>query len=178
MRHQRDSVLGFSFVLPQIRQPPPAADSGLGGGKLGVCWRKIYQPKHCGFRAASERGLPSKCCRASRSPRRRSPKPGQASLSAAPATSPQAACRPWTGISRRPPSSRNWSRRSAGVLHPEARDELRSVALWYNEQRPGLGAEFGSSGRGPGTDREQSEFVPAWPGVKSACDEFRCDFFS
>jgi UvrD-like helicase family protein len=27
-------------------------------------------------------------------------------------------------------------------LHPEARSELRSAALWYDEQRPGLGDEF------------------------------------
>ena len=27
-------------------------------------------------------------------------------------------------------------------LHPEARAELRSAALWYDEQRPGLGDEF------------------------------------
>ena len=27
-------------------------------------------------------------------------------------------------------------------LHPEARAELRSAALWYDEQRPGLGDDF------------------------------------
>lgn len=27
-------------------------------------------------------------------------------------------------------------------LHPEARVELRSAALWYDERRPGLGDEF------------------------------------
>lgn len=27
-------------------------------------------------------------------------------------------------------------------LHPEARLELRSAALWYDEQTPGLGARF------------------------------------
>ena len=27
-------------------------------------------------------------------------------------------------------------------LHPEARAELRSAALWYEERRPGLGDEF------------------------------------
>lgn len=27
-------------------------------------------------------------------------------------------------------------------LHPEARAELRSAALWYDERRPGLGDEF------------------------------------
>jgi hypothetical protein len=27
-------------------------------------------------------------------------------------------------------------------LHPEARAELRRAALWYDEQRPGLGDEF------------------------------------
>jgi hypothetical protein len=28
------------------------------------------------------------------------------------------------------------------VVHPEARDELRSAALWYDERRPGLGTEL------------------------------------
>ena len=28
------------------------------------------------------------------------------------------------------------------ALHPEARTELRSAALWYDEQQPGLGDEF------------------------------------
>ena len=28
------------------------------------------------------------------------------------------------------------------VLHPEARKELRSAALWYDERRAGLGTEF------------------------------------
>lgn len=28
------------------------------------------------------------------------------------------------------------------VLHPEARAELRSAALWYEERRDGLGGEF------------------------------------
>ena len=27
-------------------------------------------------------------------------------------------------------------------LHPDARAELRSAALWYDERRPGLGDEF------------------------------------
>jgi hypothetical protein len=27
-------------------------------------------------------------------------------------------------------------------LHPEARAELRSAALWYDERQPGLGDEF------------------------------------
>jgi hypothetical protein len=27
-------------------------------------------------------------------------------------------------------------------LHPDARTELRSAALWYEEQRDGLGGEF------------------------------------
>ena len=30
----------------------------------------------------------------------------------------------------------------AADLHPEARAELRLHALWYDEQRPGLGDEF------------------------------------
>jgi toxin ParE1/3/4 len=28
------------------------------------------------------------------------------------------------------------------VLHPEATVEIRSTALWYDEQKPGLGDEF------------------------------------
>jgi hypothetical protein len=27
-------------------------------------------------------------------------------------------------------------------LHPEARGEVRAAALWYEEQRPGLGDRF------------------------------------
>ena len=28
------------------------------------------------------------------------------------------------------------------VLHPEARQELRAAAIWYDDQREGLGDEF------------------------------------
>jgi plasmid stabilization system protein ParE len=52
-------------------------------------------------------------------------------------------------------------------LHPEARAELRSAALWYDERRPGLGDEFIAEvsaafdriGKGP-------ESYPAWPGTR------------
>jgi toxin ParE1/3/4 len=53
-------------------------------------------------------------------------------------------------------------------LHPEARAELRSAALWYDEQRPGLGDEFITEisaalqrvGDGP-------ESYPGWPGTRA-----------
>jgi len=51
-------------------------------------------------------------------------------------------------------------------LHPEARDELRSGALWYEEQRAGLGDDFvaeinATLDRIAGAPRS----VPLWPGV-------------
>ena len=53
-------------------------------------------------------------------------------------------------------------------LHAEARAELRSAALWYDERRPGLGDEFIAEvsaafdriGNGP-------ESYPAWPGTRA-----------
>ena len=54
-------------------------------------------------------------------------------------------------------------------LHPEARAELRSAALWYDERRPGLGDEFisevsaalGRIGDAPGS-------YPPWPHTRAA----------
>jgi hypothetical protein len=53
-------------------------------------------------------------------------------------------------------------------LHPEARAELRSAALWYDERRPGLGDEFMAAvsvaldriANGPAS-------CPAWPGTQA-----------
>jgi hypothetical protein len=49
-------------------------------------------------------------------------------------------------------------------LHPEARAELRSAALWYDERRPGLGDEFISE-VSAALDRigDAPESYPAWP---------------
>ena len=53
-------------------------------------------------------------------------------------------------------------------LHPEARAELRSAALWYDEQRPGLGDEFISE-ISASLDRvsDAPESYPAWPGTRA-----------
>jgi len=54
-------------------------------------------------------------------------------------------------------------------LHPEARSELRSAALWYEERRPGLGDEF-ISAISASLDRvsDAPESYPAWPGARAA----------
>jgi toxin ParE1/3/4 len=54
-------------------------------------------------------------------------------------------------------------------LHPEARTELRSAALWYEERRPGLGDEF-ISAISASLDRvsDAPESYPAWPGARAA----------
>jgi toxin ParE1/3/4 len=51
-------------------------------------------------------------------------------------------------------------------LHPEARTELRSAALWYDERRPGLGDEFIAE-VWAALDRvgDAPESYPAWPGT-------------
>ena len=51
-------------------------------------------------------------------------------------------------------------------LHPEARAELRSAALWYDERRPGLGDEFIAE-VSAALDRigDAPETYPAWPGT-------------
>jgi plasmid stabilization system protein ParE len=53
-------------------------------------------------------------------------------------------------------------------LHPEARAELRSAALWYDERRPGLGDEFISE-ISASLDRvnDAPESYPAWPGTRA-----------
>jgi plasmid stabilization system protein ParE len=53
-------------------------------------------------------------------------------------------------------------------LHPEARAELRSAALWYDERRPGLGDEFIAE-VSAAFDRvaDAPESYPAWPGTRA-----------
>jgi toxin ParE1/3/4 len=53
-------------------------------------------------------------------------------------------------------------------LHPEARAELRSAALWYDERRTGLGDEFIAEVSGT-IDRigNAPESYPAWPGMRA-----------
>ena len=53
-------------------------------------------------------------------------------------------------------------------LHPEARAELRSAALWYDERRTGLGDEFIAEVSGT-FDRigNAPESYPAWPGTRA-----------
>jgi toxin ParE1/3/4 len=53
-------------------------------------------------------------------------------------------------------------------LHPEARAELRSAALWYDERRPGLGDEFIAE-LSAALDRigNAPEAYPAWPGTRA-----------
>ena len=53
-------------------------------------------------------------------------------------------------------------------LHPEARAELRSAAVWYEEQRPGLGDEF-ISAISASLDRvsDAPESYPAWPSTRA-----------
>jgi toxin ParE1/3/4 len=54
-------------------------------------------------------------------------------------------------------------------LHPEARAELRSAALWYDQRRPGLGDEFIAEASAA-FDRvaDAPESYPAWPGTRTA----------
>jgi plasmid stabilization system protein ParE len=53
-------------------------------------------------------------------------------------------------------------------LHPEARAELRSAAIWYDERRPGLGDEFISE-ISTSLDRVRGapESYSAWPGTRA-----------
>ena len=53
-------------------------------------------------------------------------------------------------------------------LHPEARAELRSASLWYEERRPGLGDEF-IAVISASFDRvsDAPESYPAWPGTRA-----------
>ena len=54
-------------------------------------------------------------------------------------------------------------------LHPEARAELRSAALWYDERRAGLGDDFIAE-VSAALDRvgDAPESYPAWPGTRAA----------
>jgi plasmid stabilization system protein ParE len=54
-------------------------------------------------------------------------------------------------------------------LHPEARAELRSAALWHDERRPGLGDEFIAE-VSAALDRigDAPESYPPWPGTRAA----------
>ena len=54
-------------------------------------------------------------------------------------------------------------------LHPDARAELRSAALWYDERRTGLGNEFIAE-VSTALDRigDAPESYPAWPGTRAA----------
>jgi len=53
-------------------------------------------------------------------------------------------------------------------LHPEARAELRSAALWYDERRPGLGDELIAE-VSVTLDRvaNASASCPVWPGTQA-----------
>ena len=54
-------------------------------------------------------------------------------------------------------------------LHPEARAELRSAALWYDERRPGLGDEFiAEVSASLNRVGDSPESYPAWPGTRAA----------
>ena len=59
-------------------------------------------------------------------------------------------------------------------LHPEARAELRSAALWYDERRPGLGDEFIAE-ISAALDRigDTPESYPAWKGTRAGGPLFR-----
>jgi len=54
-------------------------------------------------------------------------------------------------------------------LHPEARAEIRSAALWYHERRPGLGDEFITE-VSAALDRigDAPESYPQWPRTRAA----------
>jgi plasmid stabilization system protein ParE len=53
-------------------------------------------------------------------------------------------------------------------LHPDARAELRSAAIWYEERRPGLGDEFIAT-ISASLERvsDAPESYPAWPGTRA-----------
>ncbi len=54
-------------------------------------------------------------------------------------------------------------------LHPEVRTELRAAAVWYEEQRPGLGDEFVSEMSVLlARIGEAAQSYPRWPGTDSA----------
>jgi hypothetical protein len=53
-------------------------------------------------------------------------------------------------------------------LHPEARAELRSAALWYDKQRSGLGDEFiAEVSAALARIRDTPESYPPWPQTRA-----------
>ena len=59
-------------------------------------------------------------------------------------------------------------------LHPEARAELRSAAVWYDEQRLGLGDEFVAEVTETlARIAEASHSYALWPNVKDATGPIR-----
>ena len=53
-------------------------------------------------------------------------------------------------------------------LHPEARAELRSAALWYDERRAGLGDEFiAEVSASLNRVGDTPESYAAWPGTRA-----------
>ena len=53
-------------------------------------------------------------------------------------------------------------------LHPEARAELRSAALWYDERSPGLGDEFiGAISASLDRVSDAPGSYPAWAGTRA-----------
>jgi plasmid stabilization system protein ParE len=59
-------------------------------------------------------------------------------------------------------------------LHPEARAEFRSAAVWYDEQRFGLGDEFVAEVTGTlARIAEASHSYALWPNVKHAAVPIR-----
>ena len=59
-------------------------------------------------------------------------------------------------------------------LHPDARAELRSTALWYDERRAGLGDEFVAE-VSAALDRigEAPASFPQWPGTQDTSPPIR-----
>lgn len=54
------------------------------------------------------------------------------------------------------------------ALHPEARAELRSAALWYDERRTGLGEEFiAEVSAALARMGDAPESYPAWRGTRT-----------
>ena len=54
-------------------------------------------------------------------------------------------------------------------LHPEARAELRSAAVWYGERRTGLGDEFiAEVSASLSRVGDVPESYPVWPGTRVA----------
>jgi plasmid stabilization system protein ParE len=59
-------------------------------------------------------------------------------------------------------------------LHPEARAELRSAALWYDQRRVGLGGEFiAEVATILDRIREAVDSFPKWPGSRTTAPPIR-----